>query len=204
MADHPFKSPEPDEPDAPQPAEPVATPAPVPPQRGGHDQHGPEVTIWEGRPHWHHSIGRIVLGVLAAIVAGWLISVLTAYFKWTSSTGWTVALLVIIPILAFTVGTAFYRVLQSRYRLTGQRLFITRGIISQTIDQTELIRVDDVRVHKQLVDRVFGMGTVEIRSTDATDGSLRIEGVKNADHVAELVRNSMRALRNKSLFIENL
>jgi uncharacterized membrane protein YdbT with pleckstrin-like domain len=101
-------------------------------------------------------------------------------------------------------GYILYRIVQNRYRLTGQRLFVETGILSQTIDQTELIRVDDVRVHKRLTDRLLNMGTVEVRSTDASDAAIIIRGVKNAEQVAELVRTNMRALRSRSLFIENL
>ena len=81
---------------------------------------------------------------------------------------------------------------------------MSKSILTKIQDQTELIRVDDVRVCKKLVDRLFRLGTVEILSTDATDKSVTIEGVKRPDFVAEQIRGKMRALRSRSLFIENL
>jgi len=81
---------------------------------------------------------------------------------------------------------------------------LERGILSQTIDQTELIRVDDVRVRKSLLDRVFGLGDVEITSTDASDRLVVLEGIRDPDQVAEDIRSRMRSLRKSSLFIENL
>ena len=98
----------------------------------------------------------------------------------------------------------FLRIISRRYRLTSQRLFIERGILNQTIDQTELIRVDDVRLEKTLIDRVFGLGTVSLLSTDVTDRLVVIEGIDNADRVAEAVRTNMRTQRGKALFVENL
>jgi len=97
-----------------------------------------------------------------------------------------------------------WRILQKGYRLTSERLFIEIGVLSRTVDQTELVRVDDVRVHQSLMDRVFGLGSVEVVSTDATDRNVMIEGIADPDRVAEMVRENMRSLRRKSLFVENL
>jgi hypothetical protein len=72
------------------------------------------------------------------------------------------------------------------------------------VDQTELIRVDDVRIHKTLLDRIFGLGTIAILSTDATDREVVIAGVADPDQVAEALRRNMRTLRQKSLFVEHL
>jgi uncharacterized membrane protein YdbT with pleckstrin-like domain len=94
--------------------------------------------------------------------------------------------------------------LSTRYRLTNQRIFIDRGILSQAIDQTELIRVDDVRVFKSFVDRVMGLGTVELLTTDSTEKKVIIEGIGEPDRVAETVRTHMKRLRKKAMFVESL
>ena len=95
-------------------------------------------------------------------------------------------------------------ILGTRYRLTTERLFVERGLIRQTIDQTELIRVDDVRVRKLMVDRILGLGSIDVLSTDQTDPRVVVTGVAEADKVAEMIRRHMRALRRRSLFVENL
>jgi uncharacterized membrane protein YdbT with pleckstrin-like domain len=122
--------------------------------------------------------------------------------------GRAVALVVAAPIVLSGVfyGTKLLlRIAGRRYWLTTDRLFIERGILSRTTDQTELIRVDDVRVHKTLADRIFGLGTVQVLSTDITDRAAALEGVLGVDELAEQVRSRMRALRSKSsLFIESL
>jgi membrane protein YdbS with pleckstrin-like domain len=163
-----------------------------------------ETTLWTGRTHWHHYFGRVVLAVIAAALIWWVISALASHYAWPARTASTVAALISLLILAVVSASILYRIIQCRYRLTNQRLFVERGIIRQTIDQTELIRVDDVRVHKALVDRFLRMGSIEVHSTDATDAALLIVGVKDADHVSELLRTNMRALRSRSLFVERL
>jgi len=161
----------------------------------------PETELWSGRTSWKHYAGRVGLWIVGNVLFAALIVWLASAKKWFGLAGviYTVAvsgLIFIIPV--------FLRIISRRYRLTSQRLFIERGILSQTIDQTELIRVDDVRVEKTLLDRVFGLGTVSLLSTDVSDRLVVIEGIDNADKVAEAVRTNMRAQRGKALFVENL
>ena len=104
----------------------------------------------------------------------------------------------------FVLGGLFIRIWQTHYRLTSQRLFIERGILSRTMDQTELIRVDDVRMQQSFVNRIFNIGTVLLMTTDVTDRAVAITGIKDPIRVTELIRQQMRTLRGKSLFVENL
>ncbi len=164
-----------------------------------------ERDLWVGRTHWKHFApslglwagGLILMIVLLFWVSGW----------WPWLTGGKAVITFLIVMLAtgiVVVGRMILAVVGCRYRLTSQRLFITRGILSQTVDQTELIRVDDVRVCKSMMDRIFGLGTVEIISTDATDREITMTGIAAPDHVVDLVRTNMRTLRKRSLFVENL
>jgi hypothetical protein len=61
-----------------------------------------------------------------------------------------------------------------------------------------------VRVRKTISDRLFGLGSVDILSTDRTHRDVTRVGVKDPDGVAEVIRDRMRSLRRKSLFIEKL
>lgn len=174
-----------------------ATPDREPPAR--------EQTLWSGRTHWKHYAGRLILWALGSIVFGAASIWVTGRFEaWGGSVAFWGTVIPIGLVGAYLGATIFWRIIGRRYRLTDQRLFIERGVLAQTIDQTELIRVDDVRVRKTLLDRVFGLGDVEINSTDASDALILLEGIRDPDRIAEDVRSRMRALRKKSLFIENL
>ncbi|MDO8629502.1 MAG: PH domain-containing protein [Phycisphaerales bacterium] len=164
-----------------------------------------ETDLWSGRTHWRHYAGRIALWAFGNLAAAILVGMLTSRVEWLTWVGatWTVLCLVIVSGIV-NLGRVVLRVLGTYFRLTTQRLFIERGILSRTIDQTELIRVDDVRMQQSLLDRMFNVGNVMLLTTDATDRSVTIEGVKSPKEVAETVRNRRRALRGKSLFVENL
>ena len=158
-----------------------------------------ETIVWVGRTHWTHYVGSIALGALAIV----LTTLVCIRLRATDGV-FGVWLMLVAACAAIVAARILWRVLRCRYRLTDQRLFIERGILSQTIDQMELIRVDDVRLRKTLPDRVLGLGSVEILSTDQTDRALVIEGIRTPEAVAEHIRTNMRILRRKSLFIENL
>lgn len=195
---------------APSPTRPAVPEDLFPAPAGLHDEArsdaaaAAESDLWQGRTHWAHFLGRVTLlvGAVIAIVAGVVWG--SSNWGWSGGTGFWAALVPSVVLIAIVGWPIFMAVLGNRYRLTTQRLFIERGILRTTLDQLELIRVDDVRVHKTLVDRFCGLGTVEIVSTDATDKRLLIEGIAGAERVAEDVRKRMRTMRKKSLFVENL
>jgi membrane protein YdbS with pleckstrin-like domain len=165
----------------------------------------PESDLWVGRTHWKHFMGRLLLWLVALLIAGAItITIARRTTAWSVGTAvWIILALVVISGLP-VLGGITLRVLGTRYRLTTQRLFIQRGILSQTVDQTELVRVDDVRVYKPFLDRLWDVGSVGIVSTDATDREIVVEGIAGPDRVAELIRTRMRALRQKSVYLENL
>ncbi|GIK17306.1 MAG: hypothetical protein BroJett003_22700 [Planctomycetota bacterium] len=173
--------------------------------RGGPEPAGElpkETPIWTGRTHWKYFLPGVALWVLGMLAVSWL---LLKAFASPEST-WVGTLLTVLWLGSAVVvfGRIAIRIIGQRYRLTTQRLFIEKGILSQTIDQTELLRVDDVRMHRTVVDRMFGLGTVEVMSTDSTNPRIRIVGIAAPDTVAEHIRMNMRVMRKKALFVENL
>ncbi|GMU37890.1 MAG: hypothetical protein AMXMBFR22_20810 [Phycisphaerae bacterium] len=161
-----------------------------------------ETPIWSGRTHWKYFLPGVSLWVVGMLAVSWL---LLKAFSSAEST-WVGTLLTVLWLGGAVVvfGRIAIRIIGQRYRLTTQRLFIEKGILSQTIDQTELLRVDDVRLHRTVVDRMFGLGTVEVMSTDSTNPRIRIVGIAAPDTVAEHIRMNMRVMRKKALFVENL
>lgn len=154
--------------------------------------------------HWQNAIGRVVSWLIINIVF-----VLAAYYvprnDWLTSSRvlWAVVGLFLVSTL-FLIGAVLIRILSMHYRITTQRIFIEKGLLSRTLDQTELIRVDDVRMHQTLANRIFDIGTVLVMTTDVTDRAVAIVGIKAPVRVTEIIRQQMRTLRGKTVFIENV
>lgn len=164
-----------------------------------------EEEVWSGRTDIRHFAARIALWWIGIVVFGGLVAWGSSRWEWLTGWGafWTILAGGAVSG-ALVLGGVVLKIFGTRYRLTNQRLFIERGIIRQTIDQSELIRVDDVRLYKSFVDRIFGLGSVAVMSTDISDAEIRIEGVSDPENIAESIRLRMRTMRRKSLFVENL
>lgn len=174
-------------------------------QASATEEDAAERELWRGRTSWKHYFFRFLIVFIAAV------AIIAFAFWWRGQSEWLTlgraALFVIIAVgvvKLFVLTRPLLDIWGNCYRLTTQRLFVERGIIRQTIDQVELIRVDDVRIEKSLINRVFGLGTVIVMSTDATDNNLRLVGIAGPEGVAESVRTHMRQARKKSLYMESL
>lgn len=160
-----------------------------------------EQQVWQGRPAW-----RSYSGLWAAWVSLGAMTLGAAY-KWTDADSrvvflaWAVVLGVGVALL---VREALV-VLSLRYRLTTQRLFVHRGILSRVTDQVELMRVDDVRLHQTVVDRLVNTGSVEIHTSDETDEVIVLQSINAPAEVAEALRLHARGIRSKgALMIEQI
>ena len=87
--------------------------------------------------------------------------------------------------------------LTTRYKLTNERLMVTRGFISKNIEETELYRVNDVSMKQSIVERMFGLGDVRLESTDATTPEPQIKDIKDPERVKDLIRQAARAERQR-------
>jgi membrane protein YdbS with pleckstrin-like domain len=156
-----------------------------------------EDELWQGRSSWKFYFDLII------VAAGWTVIAAIVWFTTPRWLGWTVVYMALAGWL-YVAGRIAHGMLNRHYRLTTQRIFIERGILSRTIDQSELIRIDDVRIRKTLLNRMTGVGSVELFSTDTSDRHTTIWGVEKPDELADSIRDHMQRLRQRSLFVESL
>lgn len=160
-----------------------------------------EETLWTGRYALKSAMHLWILWALwiAAIVAACVLLVPERSTK-VDLFFLGAALLPGLWMLAKALGRKF----STRYRLTNQRLFTERGLIARRSDEIELIRVDDVAVRQNVLQRLCGVGTVLVVSSDATNPELAIEGVERPLELKELIRAEVRARRARTTFLETL
>lgn len=129
-----------------------------------------EYPIFEVKPAYRAYLGLMVWGILLLPVAG-------------------IGLLLLLR--------AWYRVASTRYRLTTQRLFVQKGLIAKELEEVELFRVKDVALRQGVLDRMLGVGTVVVLSTDDTAPRLELSGLREPMVVKETLRNAFRAARQR-------
>lgn len=106
---------------------------------------------------------------------------------------WFVSCLLIIPIPY--VIWKFLDVKYQKLTLTTQRLRIEEGVFSKRVDEIELYRIKDTQLKQSLIDRILGLGTVEIASSDETNPVLHIKSIRNAREMREQLRQCVEKLR---------
>ena len=83
----------------------------------------------------------------------------------------------------------------TRYALSEDRLFLKRGFLNVHQDEIVLYRVRDLRVSQMLWQRVFGVGTVTVISTDKSIPELALKNIRQPNEVKELIHEYVEKMK---------
>ena len=75
----------------------------------------------------------------------------------------------------------------TRYRLSEDRLFCEKGFLNIKQEEVLLYRVRDLELQMTLGQRIFGVGTICVHSSDKSLAHLDLQNVKNPREVKELI-----------------
>src|SRR3954447_9928292 len=131
-----------------------------------------EVVIDEVRHHWVVFFVPMLEVVLAAAL---LVATL-----WMSLNGAGLLLVIVLVLL----GHAFWRFLtehRDRFVITNMRVMRIRGVFSQTVATTPIMRILDITLAKPIIGRVFGYGHFIFESAAQDQGFREIKFVSRPD-----------------------
>ena len=83
----------------------------------------------------------------------------------------------------------------TRYALSEDRLFISEGFLNIKDDEILLYRVRDIDTSRSLWQRIFGVGTVNVVSSDKTMPTLVLKNVKDPVFVKELLHKQVEEMK---------
>ena len=83
----------------------------------------------------------------------------------------------------------------TRYQLSEDRLFISEGFLNIKDDEVLLYRVRDIDTRRSLWQRLFGVGTVTVLSSDKTMPTLVLQNIKDPLMVKELIHNQVEEMK---------
>ena len=85
----------------------------------------------------------------------------------------------------------------TRYSLSEDRLFISEGFLTIKDDEILLYRVRDIDTRRSLWQRLFGVGTVVVASSDKTMPNLVLKNIKDPVFVKELIHKQVEEMKIK-------
>lgn len=85
----------------------------------------------------------------------------------------------------------------TRYFLSEDRLFCETGLLNLKADEVLLYRVQDLELTMTLGQRIFGVGTVCVHSSDKSMPHLDLKNVKHPREVKELIHRSVEEAKDR-------
>ena len=85
----------------------------------------------------------------------------------------------------------------TRYRLSEDRLFCEKGFFNIKQDEVLLYRVRDLQLTMNIGQRIFGVGTVCVVSSDKSVPHLDLVNVKDPRNVKEMIHRAVEDAKDK-------
>ena len=85
----------------------------------------------------------------------------------------------------------------TRYSLSEDRLFLSVGFFSIKDEEVLLYRIRDITTSRSLWQRLFGVGTVTVASSDKTMPTIVLKNIKNPLDVKELIHEQVEEMKIK-------
>lgn len=85
----------------------------------------------------------------------------------------------------------------TRYALSEDRLFLSVGFWNVKDDEVLLYRVRDITTSRTLWQRIFGVGTVTVISSDKTQPMVELKNIKQPLQVKELLHTQVEEMKEK-------
>ena len=79
----------------------------------------------------------------------------------------------------------------TRYALSEDRLFLSVGFLNIKDEEILLYRIRDLSVSRTLWQRLFGVGTITVTSSDKTQPVIILKNIKDPMHVKEHIHANM-------------
>lgn len=145
-----------------------------------------EKVEWKKSPSQWLNLGVFLLAALLALVIVFAAILLVTPLLWLG---------LVVP-----VGWAVWSYLTVRckvYELTSQRLRKYEGVLNQRIDELELYRIKDMTMTRPFVYRLAGLSTLVLQTSDRSHPEVKIEAVRDALNLREILRRQIEYWRDK-------
>ena len=144
-----------------------------------------EDLILDLRPHWIALVGPTIVTVL--VVTGYLLAVAYAPDQGTgrSVVIWGGLVLAVVILIWYPVGR-FIAWVTSNFVLTSDRLIHREGFIAKRSMEIPLEKINDVRFHQSVFERLIGAGDLILESAGEFGRNV-FSDIRNPEHVQKTI-----------------
>lgn len=152
--------------------------------------HAGETILFQGHPSWRAALLFFVKGFVGAAVVGVILGLAVSTFAGIVAAGVIVGLTIFASIVVRS---------STEYVITDERLHIRRGLLSKTIHETRLSRVQDVTVTQAVFERLLGIGRADFDTASADNKDFVFAGIEKPDQVRAAVDKAHRLAEARGL-----
>ncbi|MCQ2519896.1 MAG: PH domain-containing protein [Lachnospiraceae bacterium] len=84
----------------------------------------------------------------------------------------------------------------TKYGLSEDRFFVEKGFFTTTFDEVRLYRILDLKLTQTLGQKMFGVGSIKVYSSDRAQGEFEILNIKKPRQVKELLSSTIEKQRD--------
>jgi len=143
-----------------------------------------ETVIWKSSPSQLLNLGNFTMALLLLVAIG----IGGAFFPPAFAA-------MILPLV--WAGWKWLAVKCRVYELTSQRLRLYEGVLNRKIDEIELYRVKDTNIEQPFLLRMFGLGILNLKTSDRSHTDVALEAISDVAEVREHVRKHVETLRDQ-------
>ena len=85
----------------------------------------------------------------------------------------------------------------TKYSLTKERLFVETGFLNSIENEVRLYRILDVQMTRTLGQKMFGLGSINVHSSDVSSKDFKIKNIKKPKYVKELLSELVEKQRDE-------
>lgn len=85
----------------------------------------------------------------------------------------------------------------TKYSLSKDRIFVKTGLFTSKYEEVVLYRVRDLSLSRSLWQKLFGVGSVTIQSSDKSMPTLVLKNIKKSFEVKELLHASIEEMKKE-------
>ena len=84
----------------------------------------------------------------------------------------------------------------TKYSISEDRIFCEKGLLNLHEDEILLYRIQDLELKRSIGQRIFGVGSVMVHSSDKTTPILELRNIRSPKEVKELLYRQVEACKD--------